>query len=846
MRILKLLLLLWLLISISSALVHCKKDGGENQFGGVILLDENPQPDVYIKNTNKRISTVSDRKGIFSIKAERGDLILFEKDEYSTAVVVEEINTKAKVVLKKLQRKTFYFRNYEPFLFHGDIFVVIPETRYLSPMLSNGMIIFYFPEEISQAFVITATSYANLNLGDIQEYEVIDLRDLSFTNLPEKVTVSNITGDKIILEDILHKLKIEIYPGSSTFVTTGIYNVINDSKIIDNLVILKDIAIQKFELYPRQEIFTEVKGKATTLFNEKDVLIWAEGSGLIWKSDPSFSIKIPYYSKRIFFSKAFRFPEVVKIDDNFSGNVNIELNDISYASGYIYPASQTYYVNVENPKDENLLLSYVFHSTNFSIVLPYGKNMAISVTSPSLIPKLIDLYTGGHFIDLGTIFLCSAEDENCIIEEGKAFLKFGIYQKAREVFKLARSDIGKIGLFLADFGLLMSELYFPLSEKGKLKFYNEWIKIYDETVEVADELTSKETQHKFCSDRIHIFGIFSQASVGGCTGIDSVKFMISILRIIKAINLYFYGHKLIDEDVDIGKILFPEPEYIGKLGMNLASSAEVFRREKYFDPSTSISLLIKGLKDLADSFRNLESCKSVDELICVHGDLVSIKSGSDYTPLMNSKFEFQKVIDSLNGTYDLGISDIISILPLQNSNIDLPDFLRINLYNFLKNNDLRSLFPSVIFRDGVPFLAVEVEVPTGFMGIKDQDKFIEPIFSIGDSPHFQYGLEPLLYKDGIFPSATTDYFQDYKSQEFIVYFYFDDPTFGKSLKLYPCSLTAIASQEITERWCRGEDTYQFRFPTNQMLNDVAAVVQKYLKLQFIIVFMSIRTPLSIF
>lgn len=789
----------------------------QNKLDGVIFFEGSPVSSAYITNISKKLREKSDTQGRFSIVADKGDKILFESDDKSLLIEVGE-QKYVEVTLKSNMKKIFHLKNFESYLFEGEIFVVIPSTKFISPVLSDGRVIFLYPDGATEALIVTKKSYSTINIPKIEDFSFLDLNEIEFNTLPESITFVN-ASDKEARLSLYSEFITKVPSGDTIQINPGIYTISFGENVIENEFVNNSFVLNGGML-KKDELELLVEGSAKTKNGEADILIWVEGTGIISKSNPNFSIKIPTYSKRIHFSKFGWYP--YSADLMKSGSIPSDIGDIELLpQAYISGSVSTFgskpdkiQIEIVSKKDRINISSFVIKSTDFSIIAPQGEEFLLTVSSAGFIPKILEIYLPSHYLDVGTIYLCSAEDERCSIEEGKRFLKYGMYRKARDAFSYSKSTIGKIGLFLSDIGILLSEEnFFELSEISK-RISFELSNIYSE----ADELSKIEVSEPLCVDDFVINLPFLGVLVGfsgnlyGCVGQKSFEFFRSIYHIIKFIRNYVYSHKLFEAPPK--PILSTESEKIFELTRKLMSDEKLLTFSEYDSDKN-----IENLKQFFSiDISSLQDCNNTNEMVCKYNGFMVLRLKTGYIPIIRDDADLSVFTKSLNGDYELSISDIAQIIPI--GYMLLPDFIRINLKKLL-SNPLRKFLPSILDKDSGKVLGMEIEIPSGFRGIINSG-FIDEIFVIGDSKHFRTLGKYLISEDGIFPTSSTTYFDDPLKEEMILYFYFDDPDFNESIKLSPCK---IALSEIIYRRYNCPDS-NFQYPDNQMLNDVLASIQK--------------------
>lgn len=807
-------------ISISLFLVFLLNCGRKYKFTvseeieGIINYEGKPVSSAYITNITKKIRTKSDTQGRFSIQAQKGDEIIFESEDKSLLLTVGD-EKKINASLEKNKKLVFYFKNFEPFLIQDNIFIFIPSTQFISPTLSDGKVIFIYPKGATKAMILAGKLYTEININDIEEFSFIDLKSLKFKELQEHIYITNLSDETAILKSY-SDFSTKVDPGKSEKIPSGIYNIIiGDKYVLENKLLFSDTTVER-GMIKKDIPMISIEGSAKTQTNEPNVLIWVEGTNIIEKSSPRFSIQIPTYSKMIYFSKAGWYPYYIDIQRTESGP-EIELKPASYLIGSI--------LTNENPPDKiqvdlisegKIFSSYNLKTTEIVLIVPQGENFLLSVSATGYIPKVLELAILEYTSDIGSIYLCQIQDTACIIQEGKMFLKYGLYRKAREVFSYSQSVPAKSGLFISDIGIILSEEdILSLSEKAKEKSLNELSEIYDE----IDRNSNLEISEPICFEELRLtlpililFGGIS-SNLYGCVRQDSYEFFKSLYSFIKFLRNYIYSHKLPKDGLIISDLI--DPQKVVNLSVKFAGDKDLLNFVNY-DGERNLS----NLKDFFEGMQKLrpQDCSLSDEIICTKRGLINIRTKIGEIPL--TKPDFSPFINSILSPeeYNLKVSDIINILPISITSI--PDFLRINLRRLL-SNPIRKFLPAVLNKDSGNIFGIELEIPIGFKGI-NQTGFLNEIFVVGESKHFKVFGSYIIDYDDIYPTSSTIYFDDILTQEIIFYFYFDDPTFGNAIKISPCKL-ALTQKIIARYNCPNSEFY---FPNNQMLNDVLAVVQK--------------------
>ncbi|GBD03711.1 hypothetical protein HRbin19_01008 [bacterium HR19] len=805
-------LLLLCLYSLSSSCGRKGKLVSEgNFFEGLVIKEGKGEADVDVFNLTNFEQAKSDYQGKFRIKLNsQNDKLLLLKDGYGTITNPQKV-----IELKPLIRKTFYFKNFEKYMLDGNVILaLLQDTKFLSPVLSNGQVILYYPEGTSEIFFVSQNWFFTMNPNAVEDYSVLDIDQYEKVNFPDYITV--------VSDDPMEFVKI---PEGKTFfskgitqIPSGIYTLKFGEKTRRNVFLYGNTNIISGGFIFPEKTKIISRGKAFDLSYASGVLIWIEGEDEITFSKPEFSVGIPEGSKRIVFSKFGFFPYVVDVENPESvRNIEITLDYSSYVTGKVI-GQQNYFVQV--PSEKGILeIKYSFKGSDFLIQLPAMRRFQLVLTAENAIPKLINIFTSQYFSDLGEIYLCSKDDENCIIGEGMSFLKYNLFDFARQVFSFSNSVSGKIGLAIADMNILFSLPIFEREKSSEIIF--ELQKIFD-VVKLSGDV-------KLCGEiplNIPLLFFFSLPRATGCVGENSFEFLKSIFKIAEAFKIYISSHHYSEK---LSNVVFAfDIEYLRNLGEVFYNDEKILTFESWFDPATSISDIKQGIEILSVSVQQSKSCSETDEIFCKKDEhiVLKIKGGFSF-PILSQNANLDALKKSLEDeNYYADLTEIVSLLPFD---IKLPqsidmNFIKINLKRLLQNN-LRKFLPKVVFYEGRPVLAIEVEVPIGFRGVKE-NSFLPPMFAVGDMPHFRYSGFPELEKDGVFPESTTDNFEDWTRQERIFYFLFDDPTFNSAVLLSPCKVAI--SDELRQRWCGKTDG--FSLPTNQMLSDVFAVAQKLLRL----------------
>ena len=860
----------------------------EKPTGVVLSPSGEPLEDASVWNLTSLQSTKTGEDGTFRINVEPGDTLLFEKGDLAFMMSISSHPTdKIQVVMYPLRKKVFYLKNFESLQFREEIFIFIPRTRFISPVLSNGMVILTYPEGSTEFFLVSATSFTQIpaeQIKDIPEHGTVDISELvgsletfseeaklivkNESNTPSENTGGNNSSEtdakaneKIIFEQIPSGVKYEYVVGATAEydLPAGLYNIeVGTSEI--PCVFIRGRNELVISYGPEGDNSTSntptylVKGIASSKYGEGEVLVWIEGTNIFAKSNPSFDLEVPAElvreKRQVFFSRFSLFPMSLPLGE-IEGELKVELDFSSFVSGTINSAGKTeIFLTADQTAKQGeypgiFPLRYSIRGegkTNFSFYMPADNSFLLTITGISLpseeekksiIPKAVEFTTKEYSIYLGEINLCSEDDQWCIIEDGLKLLEVGKYEEAQNTFSFSTEVSGKIGFIISTINIINREL--SISElSGKMK------KIVEGDIEeVIREVEGNISgSPELCYERIRVeipvllFLIPGITFVRGCVGEATFQFMKAVYTMLKALYKYVSGHKLPPEGIQVSADITS----LRELGKKL-SDQSLFVFEEYFLPATFISDIKTFFEILKRSIILAEECGSTDEVICEDRGNISLRTPQGKVSFLSKSAMIDEVISSLEGKKNIGITEIVSFFPSEEfasestSALQFPEFIKLNLRKFL-SNPLRVFFPSVLTdSEGNHYLALEIEVPEGYMGEKGRGKFIPPAFFIGDSPHFKLFF-PLLEKDGIYPEGGTDYYEDWQNREFIIYFIFDDPSFGGSLKLSPCEVAI--TQEIWERWKCGENRGKFFTPTNQMFNDVFAVIQKYLGLKLAI------------
>jgi hypothetical protein len=808
-----------------------KKIHQENLFEGLVTFKGEPQEGAIVRNLQNFEETKTDKSGKFRIKIEtENDKIFVEK---GTLAVITEL--KKEIEISELKTKIFHFRNFEKYMMfrknlgeEGYILAVVPETNFVSPTLSQGTIIFRYPEGVSEVFLVSATWYAKIEIEKIKDWEVVDLDKLEKFYFPESISVLAEKGENIILEKVPEGYTANLTFNSSTTqnitnLSPGLYYIKVGERSRYNVLLIQDTQIPQKGFSLKEEenvpyITSEVK---IPLF---PIIVWVEGEFVKMITNSQFTtLNFSSKAKRIIFSKFGFFPAEIKVENPESVRyINLELEYVSYITGKVI-GSEKYFIELASSKSKLIpnIVRYNLDEPYFWFLLPANQTFLLTITAPESIPKLVEAQTSNYTNDLGEIYLCKRYDENCIIQEGLSFLRYGLFEKARETFLFSNEVSGKTGVIISDIGIFIKEGLFKYNQN-----------IVDEIEKIYEEVKNSGIEKKLCglipSGGISFFLLFSFPNMTGCVGKESLDFIIAVFKLLKAVKIYLLGNEIIIPPQTEPPALSFDPESLRNMGMMLEFNKNLFEFKSWFSPSTFIAELEDAIQKIENSIQSIKDCSSSDEVICKNNLTISGRIGKGFFPILSAKANLEGIIKSLKGEYNLKLTDILSLFPSGITGEDLPDFIEINLKNLLQN-PLRRFLPKVSFYEGNPVLAIEVEVPRGFRSITNQE-FVPPVFTIGDMKHFIYENFERLDEDGVFPQASTDKFDDYKSQEYIIYILFEDPSFGGAIKLKPCEVAI--TEQIWSRWCQDESKRNsFLVPNNQMFNDVFAVIQKFIGIQ---------------
>jgi hypothetical protein len=811
-----------------------KKIHQENLFEGLVTFKGEPQEGTIVRNLQNFEETKTDKSGKFRIKIEtENDKIFVEK---GTLAVITEL--KKEIEISELKTKIFHFRNFEKYMMFGKnfgeegyILAVVPETNFVSPTLSQGTIIFRYPEGVSEVFLVSATWYAKIEIEKIKDWEVVDLDKLEKFYFPESISVLAEKGENIILEKVPEGYTANLTFNSSTTqnitnLSPGLYNIKIGEKSRYNVLLIQDTQIPQKGFSLKEEenapyITSEVK---IPLF---PIIVWVEGEFVKMITNSQFTtLNFSSKAKRIIFSKFGFFPAEIKVENPESVRyINLELEYVSYITGKVR-GSEKYFIELASSKSKLIpnIVRYNLDEPYFWFLLPANQTFLLTITAPESIPKLIEASTPNYANDLGEIYLCKRYDENCIIQEGLSFLRYGLFEKARETFLFSSEVSGKTGVIISDIGIFINEGLFKYNQN-----------IVDEIEKIYEEVKNSGIDKKLCglipSGGISFFLLFSFPNMTGCVGKESLDFIVAAFKLLKAVKIYLLGNEIIIPTQTEPPALSFDPESLRNMGTMIEFNKNLFEFKSWFSPSTFIAELEDAIQKIENSIQSIKDCSSSDEVICKNNLTISGRIGNGFFPILSAKANLEGIIKSLKGEYNLKLTDILSLFPSGITGEDLPDFIEINLKNLLQN-PLRRFLPKVSFYEGNPVLAIEVEVPRGFRGITNQE-FVPPVFTIGDMKHFIYENFERLDEDGVFPQASTDKFDDYKSQEYIIYILFEDPSFGGAIKLKPCEVAI--TEQIWSRWCQDESKRNsFLVPNNQMFNDVFSVIQKFIGIQKIL------------
>ena len=821
------------LVSLSLFLFNCKKSKKihqeENLFEGVVIFKGEPQENAIVRNLQNFEETKTDKSGKFRIKIEtENDKVFVEK---GTLAVITEI--KKEIEISELKTKTFHFKNFEKYMMFGKnvgeegyILATIPETNFVSPILSQGTVILRYPEGASEIFLISATWYAKIEIEKIKDWEVVDLDKLEKSYFPESISVSAENGENIILEKVPEGYTTNLtFNGSTTQnianLSPGLYNIRIGEKSRYNVFIIQDTQIPQKGFRLKEEENVPYITSDVRLPSDS-IMVWVEGEFLKMITNSQFiTLNFSSKAKRIIFSKFGFFPVEIKVQDPESVRyINLELEYTSYITGKVI-GSENYFIELASPKSKTIpdIVRYNLDEPHFWLLLPANQTFLLTITAPESIPKLVEASTPNYTNNLGEIYLCKKYDENCIIQEGLNFLRYGLFEKARETFLFSNEVSGKTGVIISDIGIFVNEGFFNYNQN-----------IVDEIEKLYEEVKNQEFEKKLCgpipSVGISFFLLFSFPNMTGCIGKESLDFIIAAFKLLKAVKIYFSGIVIPTQSENFS--FYFDPESLRNMGPMLEFNKNLFEFKSWFSPLTFIAELEDAIQKIQNSIQNVRDCSSSDEVICKNNLIISGRIDKGFFPILPVKANLEGVRKSLNGEYNLKLTDILSLFPGEITGEDLPDFIEINLKDLLQN-PLRKFLPKVSFYEGNSVLAIEVEVPPGFRGITKQE-FVPPAFTIGDTKHFIYENFDRLDEDGVFPQASTDNFDDYKVQEYIIYILFEDPSFGGAIKLKPCEVAA--TEQIWSRWCQDEAKRNlFLVPNNQMFNDVFAVIQKFTGIQ---------------
>lgn len=848
--------------------------------GRVIYPTGEPVKEARIWNLTKLSSAQTDEKGEFRIEAEENDLLLIQKNQFGFMVKVNSAEANLEITIKPLKEKKFYFTKFEGLQFGGEIFIFIPNTKFISPVLSNGAVFLTYPEGTEEFYLVSSTSFAIIPVDYIEkipQFGIVDITEIVQRSeiFSEKATITirdenERSSFKMIFENLSQGERYEIEEANKEFeIPSGIYNIKiqKDKKEFEVPCVFihktKEIELKGFEK-PSETLYT-VKGKATSKYGEKDVLVWVEGTNIMTRSKPDFEISIPAETiiekKRIFFSRFALFPFSI-IPEEGQGQLNIELEFSSYVSGTINSKNKAeFYLKIERQDIQTteqetkaglFPVEYQISGegkTDFLIYMPSGVSFSLIITGTPLlndpssiieetnkkkmIPKVISFSTYDYFVNLGEINLCVEGEEWCIISEGLKALETGRFKEAREIFSFSNEISGKVGFIISSVDLINQNLQiFNLSEKTLKKI--DFAEIMRETEEKIGEVEGKiGASEKLCGDRIRIeipsifFFLPVPNLLKGCIGETTFTFLKAIYTLSKALYKYLNGHILPSDDF----LLSPDLTYFRNLGETLFKSPEIFKFKDFFSPATFIGDIAEVFELVKQSISSAQNCGSTYEVICSNDGKIALRIPQATVNFLSKEANIDAFINSLKNGQKIRLNDILSLFPTDlESDISI-DFIRLDLGKLL-SNPVRKFFPSVLTDDlGTHYLAVEIEIPEGYNGIKEKGKFIPPLFYIGDSPHFKI-FTPILYEDGVYPEGGTDYYTDWIREEFIIYLLFDDPSFGGALELSPCEIAI--TDEIWKRWNCAENKGKFFTPTNQMFNDVFAVVQKFIGVKLIL------------
>jgi hypothetical protein len=114
------------------------------------------------------------------------------------------------------------------------------------------------------------------------------------------------------------------------------------------------------------------------------------------------------------------------------------------------------------------------------------------------------------------------------------FLRYGLFEKARETFLFSNEVSGKTGVIISDIGIFVNEGFFNYNQN-----------IVDEIEKLYEEVKNQEFEKKLCgpipSVGISFFLLFSFPNMTGCIGKESLDFIIAAFKLLKAVKIYFSG-----------------------------------------------------------------------------------------------------------------------------------------------------------------------------------------------------------------------------------------------------------------------------------------------------------------
>jgi len=163
----------------------------------------------------------------------------------------------------------------------GYILATIPETNFVSPILSQGTVILRYPEGASEIFLISATWYAKIELEKIKDWEVVDLDKLEKSYFPESISVSAENGENIILEKVPEGYTTNLtFNGSTTQnianLSPGLYNIRIGEKSRYNVFIIQDTQIPQKGFRLKEEENVPYITSDVRLPSDS-IMVWVEG-----------------------------------------------------------------------------------------------------------------------------------------------------------------------------------------------------------------------------------------------------------------------------------------------------------------------------------------------------------------------------------------------------------------------------------------------------------------------------------------------------------------------------------------------------------------------------------------